>query len=140
MKIAVIDGQGGGIGKKLIEKIRKAASDRFEIIALGTNSLATSGMIKSGANMGATGENSIVVNANKVDVIMGPIAILISNSIMGEITPKIVDAIGNSEALKILIPVNKCNTKIPGMKNKSMNELLDDAIEELLAYNNTKEN
>lgn len=135
MKIAIIDGQGGGIGQKLIEKIRKSASNQFEIIALGTNSLATSGMIKAGANRGATGENPIVVNANKVDVIMGPIAILISNSIMGEITPKIVNAIGTSEALKILIPVNKCNTKIPGTKNKSMNELLEDAVGELLAYN-----
>ncbi|RBP44985.1 uncharacterized protein DUF3842 [Garciella nitratireducens] len=137
MKIAIIDGQGGGIGKRLIEKIRKATPDSLEIIALGTNSIATFGMMKAGASKGATGENSIVVQANKVDVIMGPIAILIANSIMGEITPKIAYAIGNSEALKILIPVNKCRTKIPGIQNKTMNQLLDDAIEELLIYYNT---
>lgn len=140
LKIAIIDGQGGGVGKRLIEKIRKATSNQFEIIALGTNSLATSGMIRSGANIGATGENPIVINADRVDVIMGPIAIVVANSIMGEITPKISCAIGNSTALKILIPLNKCNTQIPGTKDKNMNELLDYAVEELLSYYKTQRN
>lgn len=135
LKIAIIDGQGGGIGKRLIEKIRKI-NPPFELIALGTNSLATSGMIRSGANKGATGENPIVINSDNVDVIMGPMAIVIPNSIMGEITPKIAYAIGNSKALKILIPINKCNVEIAGTKNENMNDLLDYAVNELLEYYN----
>lgn len=136
LKVAVIDGLGGGIGKSLIEKIKRSAPDKFELIALGTNSLATSAMIKSGADMGATGENPIVVNSDKVDVIMGPLAIVIPNSIMGEITPKMAYAIGNSSVLKILIPINKCNIEIAGTENKNINELLDSAVNELLAHYN----
>lgn len=138
VKVAVIDGQGGGIGKTIIERIRKNGSERFEVIALGTNSLATSGMIRSGANVGATGENPIVVNADKVDVIMGPMAIVIPNSIMGEITPKMAYAVGNSEALKILIPLNRCNVEIPGTSGKTITELIDEAVNELLKYCNAK--
>lgn len=136
LKVAVIDGQGGGIGRNLIEKLRKAASDKFELIALGTNSLATSAMIKAGADVGATGENPIVVNSEKVDVIIGPLAIVIPNSIMGEITPKMAYSVGNSPALKILIPLNKCNVEIAGTENKNISELLDSAVNELLAYYN----
>lgn len=136
LKVAVIDGQGGGIGRNLMEKIRKVASGKFELIALGTNSLATSAMIRAGADVGATGENPIVINSEKVDVIMGPLAIVISNSIMGEITPKIAYAVGNSPALKILIPLNKCNVEIAGTENKNISELLDSAVNELLAYYN----
>ncbi len=136
LKVAVIDGLGGGIGKNLIEKINKVAPDKFELIALGTNSLATSAMIKAGADLGATGENPIVINSERVDVIMGPLAIVIPNSIMGEITPKMAYAIGNSPALKILIPINKCNVEIAGTENKNINELLDSAVNELLAHYN----
>lgn len=136
VKVAVIDGLGGGIGKNLIEKINKVAPDKFELIALGTNSLATSAMIKAGADLGATGENPIVINSERVDVIMGPLAIVIPNSIMGEITPKMAYAIGNSSGLKILIPINKCNVKIAGTENNNMNELLDSAVNELLAHYN----
>lgn len=138
LKIAIVDGQGGGIGRQLTERIKKAASGKFEIIALGTNSLATSGMIKSGADVGATGENPIIVNSDKVDVIMGPMAIIIPDSIMGEITPKIAYAISSSPALKILIPLNKCNVQVPGIKDIKFNELLDCAVDELLLYYNTK--
>lgn len=136
LKVAVIDGQGGGIGRNLMEKIKKSSPDKFELIALGTNSLATSAMIKAGADIGATGENPIVINSDKVDVIMGPLAIVIPNSIMGEITPRIAYAVGNSPALKILIPLNKCSVKIAGTENKNINELLDSAVNELLAYYN----
>lgn len=138
LKIAIIDGQGGGIGKQLIERIRKNSANKFEIVALGTNSLATSGMIKSGADVGATGENPIVINSDKVEVIMGPMAIVLPNSIMGEITPNMAYAIGNSPALKILIPLNRCNVEIPGIRNIKFNELLDCAVDELLLYYNTK--
>lgn len=136
LKVAIIDGQGGGIGRTLMEKVKKVASGKFELIALGTNSLATSAMIRAGADLGATGENPIVVNSGKVDVIMGPLAIVIPNSIMAEITPKMAYAVGNSPARKILIPLNKCNVEIAGTENKNISELIDSAVNELLAYYN----
>lgn len=139
LRVAIIDGQGGGIGKSIIERIKKLHPDKFEIIALGTNSMATTGMKRSGADIGATGENAILVNAPKMDAIMGPMAIVIPNSIMGEITPAMAQAIGNSPALKILIPLNRCNVEIPGTRDLNINELLDFSVDELLRhYNATK--
>lgn len=137
MKVAVIDAQGGGIGKRLIEKITEKNIKDLEIIALGTNSMATAAMLKSGANIGATGENAISTNTYKVQVIMGPLAIVIPNSIMGEITPRISYAVGNSPALKILIPINRCNTIIAGITTQKLNELIENAIGELLHYYET---
>ncbi len=137
LKIAVIDGQGGGIGSKLIEKLKEKKIDGLEIIALGTNSMATTSMLKAGADIGATGENAISVNASRVQVFMGPLAIVIPNSIMGEITPRISYAVGNSAALKILIPINRCNTIIAGTTDKKLNELLEKAVDELLHYYDT---
>ncbi len=134
LKLAVIDGQGGGIGKSLIERILKLDLNNIDIIALGTNALATAGMIKAGARTGATGENAIIVNAGKMDVIMGPIAIVIPNSIMGEITQGISLSVGNSEAMKILIPLNRCNVEIPGTTNYTVAELIDLAVDELRKY------
>jgi len=100
MRIAVIDGQGGGIGKAIVEKLRKELSEDVEIIALGTNALATSYMLKAGANEGATGENAIIVNVGKADVIMGTIGILAANSMLGELTPLLARAIAESPAKK----------------------------------------
>ncbi len=139
MKIAVIDGQGGGLGKSIIERMKKTNIVDIEIIALGTNSQATTGMIKAGAKTGATGENAIVVNSSKVDVIMGPIAVIIPNSIMGEITQSMALAVANSSAMKILIPLNRCNVEIPGTTQYNINELLDFAIEELMNVKNNLE-
>ncbi len=136
MKIAVIDGQGGGLGKSIIERIKKMNLVDMEIVALGTNSQATTGMIKAGAKVGATGENAIIVNSAKMDVIMGPIAVIIPNSIMGEITQSMALAVANSSALKILIPLNRCNVEIPGTTKYNINELLDFAVEELLTVKN----
>lgn len=130
-RVLVIDGQGGGIGKSLIEKITRAEIENIDIIAVGTNAMATGGMIKAGARVGATGENAIKVNAEKADVIMGPIAIVIPNSIMGEITKDMSLAIGESDAMKILVPLNRCNVEIPGTTRFSVNELLDFSVEEL---------
>ena len=130
-RVLVIDGQGGGIGKALIEKIKKAEIPQVDVIAVGTNAMATQGMIKAGARAGATGENAIKVNARKADVIMGPIAIVIPNSIMGEITQEMSFAVGESDALKILVPLNRCNVEIPGTTAYSVNELVDFSVEEL---------
>ena len=117
MNILVIDGMGGGIGKSVIEHIRSGAIDA-EITAVGTNSIATSIMLKAGANYGATGENAVVFNCTKANYIIGVIGILIANSMHGEISPGIVGAISASPAHKILIPYDKCSTTILGLDEK----------------------
>lgn len=131
MKIAVIDGQGGGIGKHIIEKLRANLRVDVEIIALGTNALATSLMLKAGANEGATGESAIVYNADKVDIIIGPIAIILAYSMLGELTPKMAEAIATSHARKILIPINKNNVEVVGVKIEPLPHLVDHIVEEL---------
>ena len=130
MKIAVIDGQGGGIGKTIVEKLRKELPEDMEIIALGTNALATSLMLKSGANEGATGENAIIVNAGKVDVIMGTVGILAANSMLGELTAPMARAIAESPAKKLLLPLNRCNIEIVGIdKSEPLPHLTDKAVQ-----------
>lgn len=135
MRIAVIDGQGGGIGKSLVEKLRKELPEDVEIIALGTNSLATSFMLKAGANEGATGENAIVFNAGKVDIIMGAIGIVAANSMLGELTPIMAKAIAEGSAKKILLPLNRCNIEIVGVdKSEPMPHLIDKAVQSVKEY------
>jgi hypothetical protein len=128
MRIAVIDGQGGGMGRTLVEKLRDEFRDSIEIIAIGTNSLATSAMMKAGANEGATGENAIVYNAARVDVIIGPIGIIAANSMLGELTPAMAAAIAESTAKKVLIPVSKCNISIAGIKNEPLQNYIEAAV------------
>lgn len=128
MKIAVIDGQGGGIGKVIIDKVRLSFGERVSIIALGTNSLATAAMLKAGANECATGENAIVVNVQKVDIIMGSIAIMVSDSLTGELTQAMANAITKSNAAKVLIPLNKCSIYIAGTINQPLPHYIDDSI------------
>lgn len=127
MRIAVIDGQGGGIGKTLIEKLRLELGDDMEILALGTNALATSLMLKAGANEGASGENAIVVNAPKVDLIIGSVAILAANSMLGELTPAMAKAIAESPAKKILIPLNRCGITIAGVSREPLPHYVNEA-------------
>ena len=130
MKIVIIDGQGGRLGKLLIEKI-KEDKPSLQLIAIGTNSIATSVMLKAGADMGATGENPVVVNAKNADVIIGPVGIIVANALMGEVTPKMALAVGESEAFKLLIPVNKCNNYILGTKNIGINDLVNETAGKL---------
>ncbi|MFZ5967226.1 MAG: DUF3842 family protein [Bacillota bacterium] len=129
MRIAVIDGQGGGIGKSIIEKIKASLKEEVEILALGTNALATAAMLRAGADEGATGENPILLNAPKVDLIMGPVGIIAANSMLGELTPVMAKAIAESPAKKILIPISKCNIQVAGTGNDSLPFYIEAAIE-----------
>lgn len=128
MKIAVIDGQGGGIGKNIVEKLIAELGNNIELLALGTNANATAAMLKAGANAGATGENAIVVNAPKVDIIIGCIGILAAGSTLGEITPKIATAVGMSSANKVLIPLGKCMIHVVGVVGKPLPYYIDNAV------------
>ena len=135
MKITIIDGQGGKIGKTIVEQLKKAHPQQ-ELYAIGTNSLATSAMLKAGADYGATGENPCIVNAADSDIIIGPVGIVIANALLGEITPAIATAVGASKAYKILIPMNKCNHHIVGCMDAGLGEhirLVCEKVDELLS-------
>ena len=130
MKITIIDGQGGRIGKSIIEQIKKK-HPKLELYAIGTNSIATSAMLKAGADHGATGDNAVMVNTADSDLIVGPIGIVFANALLGEITPAIAAAIGASKAFKILIPVNRCNHFVAGCKDAPMSDYIRIAIEKI---------
>lgn len=133
MEILIIDAQGGGIGKQLIIEINKNFKNA-NITAVGTNSVATTNMLKAGATNAATGENAVVVACRKADIIIGPVGIVIADSMYGEITPKMAVAVGQSLAKKLLIPMNHCNNIIVGVENKRMNEFISETIDELKSY------
>ena len=129
-QILIIDGQGGLLGKQLVEAIRKAVPDA-EITAVGTNSIATSSMLKAGAHQGATGENAVLVAVRHADIIAGPVGMVIADSLLGEITPAMAAAVGSSDAVKLLLPVNKCNNIVIGAGGKSTSELIGEAVERI---------
>ncbi|MDR0445843.1 MAG: DUF3842 family protein [Oscillospiraceae bacterium] len=128
MYIAVVDGQGGGLGRATVEKLRAELGAAAEIIALGTNAMAASVMIKAGADEGASGENAIVVNVPRVDYIVGSVAILAADSMLGEITAKMAAAIARSPAKKILLPLNRCGILVAGIKPIPLIQYIDDAV------------
>lgn len=130
MKILVIDGQGGGIGKQLVSSI-KATFPQHILVAVGTNSAATSTMLRAGADDAATGENAIIVNCRMADVIIGPIGIAIADSLSGEITPTMANAVGQSRAKRMLIPMNRCNTWVAGNNNQTIGSLIQNVLDEL---------
>ena len=130
MNLLVIDGQGGQLGSQIIKAIRTRYND-INIIAVGTNATATTSMIKAGANQGATGENPVIVASRKADVIIGPVGIVIADSLLGEITPKMSVAIGQSNATKILVPINKCENLVAGVPNLTTTALIDDTLNKL---------
>ena len=133
MKILIIDGQGGRMGGLLAEKIKKAAILGAEIYALGTNSAATTAMLKAGADYGATGENPVLVNCRDADYIIGPLGIMAADALLGEVTPAMATAVGQSRAMKILLPVNKCSQHVVGVTDYSMSELTEQALSYLLS-------
>ena len=128
MKIAVIDGLGGGLGSQIVEELKKSFSDRIEVMALGTNAQATSRMINSGADTGATGENAILINAQNVDVITGPLGIALPNAMMGEITPEMAEAVGGSDARKLLLGIKQPHVEVIGTGEKSISEMINDIV------------
>ena len=130
MKIVVIDGQGGRLGQLVVESIKKENIDA-PVYAIGTYSIATSGMLKAGANYGATGENPVIVACRDADVIIGPIGILAADSLLGEITPAMALAVGQSKAVKLLLPVNHCNNRVVGIRQLTMNDIVKEAVESL---------
>ena len=132
MKIVVIDGQGGKIGALLVGRL-KADAPGHEVYAIGTNSIATSAMMKAGADVGATGENPVIVNCRDADAIVGPIGIVVADSLVGEITPAMVVAVGQSGAQKVLLPVNRCNTYIVGSRDLPISDMIESAVKRVLS-------
>lgn len=130
MMIMVIDGQGGRMGKSIVEQLKKRFPED-EILAVGTNSIATAAMLKAGADMGATGENPAIVGSRKADIIVGPIGIVIADSLLGEITPRMAVAIGQSDAKKVLIPVNRCQHFLVGLRDLPLGDYVKLAAEEV---------
>ena len=127
MTILVIDGQGGNIGKQLVKLIKERVPSA-KVLAVGTNSIATSNMIKAGADNAATGENAVVVCSRQADIIAGPVGIVIADSLMGEVTAAMAAAVGASAAQKVLVPFNKCGTVIAGVGEQTASALIEDAV------------
>lgn len=130
MNILVIDAQGGGIGRQLITKLLEKLPEA-DIVAAGTNSMATNAMLKAGAKKAATGENAIRYCASQAEIITGPIGILVANAMLGEISPAIAESVGSSSAKKVLIPITHCNTIIAGTKALPVKDSIEDAVERI---------
>lgn len=137
-QICIIDGQGGGIGSATIKKLREHFEESIDIIALGTNAIATAQMLKAKANRGASGENAIIQTVQKMDMIIGPIGIIMANSMMGEVTPAIAAAIASSPAKKILIPLSQENIEIAGLTPQPLPHLIEELVQEHLQELRTK--
>lgn len=125
--IVVVDGQGGGVGKAIIEAIKKYDPECF-VLGIGTNTVATNNLKKGGANAIATGENAIIYNCERANIIIGPIGISFANSMYGEISPAMAKAINESDAMKYLLPISKCRAPIVGVESKTLNEYIQDLI------------
>ena len=137
MNILVIDGQGGQLGGQIIKSLH-GNFEGLNIIAVGTNATATATMLKSGANQAATGENPVIVACRKADVIIGPIGIVIADALLGEVTPQMAVAVGQADAVRILLPINKCDNLVAGVSDITMTSIIDDVIRKMkILQNNT---
>ena len=135
--IAVIDGQGGGVGSIIIKRLREVFSEDLEIIGLGTNAMATGAMLKAGANRGASGENAIVQTVKNMDIVVGTLSIVIAHSMMGEVTPRMAEAIASSPALKCLLPLKIQELEIVGASKEPLPHLVEQLvkrIQEIVAH------
>lgn len=125
-----MDGQGGGVGKSLVEELRGAYPDA-ELIAVGTNAAATANMMRGGTALGATGENAVVYNSSRADVILGPIGIVMANAMLGEITPRMAEAVASSGARILLIPMSRCNAAVMGVESRKLSDYVKEAVEKI---------
>lgn len=132
MKITIIDGQGGRIGRTVIEQLKKK-HEHLELYAIGTNSAATAAMLRAGADRGATGENAVVAGCRRADIIAGPLGLVIADALLGEITPAMALAVGQSRAKRILIPVNHCDNIVVGVADLNLGGLIQEAVERICA-------
>ena len=130
MNVLIIDGKGGQLGSQIIKAVISRYPD-IDLTAVGTNAAATTAMVKAGAKKAATGENPIIVACRKADVIIGPIGIVIADALLGEITPDAAKAVGQSDAVRILIPINKCENLVAGVTNLTLTSLIEDALAKL---------
>lgn len=130
MNILVIDGQGGQLGSQLIKAIQKQFQ-KATIVAVGTNAIATAAMLKAGAHQASTGENPVLVACRKADVIIGPIGIVIADALFGEVTPKMAVAVGQADAARILLPVNRCDNLVAGVPDLNLTVLIEDVMVKL---------
>ncbi len=128
MKIGILDGQGGGIGSAIIKRLREEFGEKMEVVALGTNSIATAQMMKARANKGATGENAIIQTAPRMDILIGPIGIVLAQAMMGEVTPAIAQAVASSPGLKLLVPLSQENIELVGLAPEPLPHLVDKII------------
>lgn len=133
MKVLVIDGQGGGMGRQLVETLKKARPDQ-QILCVGTNAMATAAMIRAGADGGATGENAVIVNCRDAGLILGPVGIVLADALLGEITPAMAAAVGRSPAVKILLPAANCRVRVAGAENLPMRQAVDDAVAQAVQF------
>lgn len=127
-RICVIDGQGGGIGSAVIKKLKETFEESIEIVALGTNAVATSQMLKAKANKGASGENAVVQTVKTADIVICPIGILMPHAMMGEVTPRIAEAVAGCSAKKLIIPLSQENIHIAGLSSEPLPHLIDELI------------
>lgn len=132
MMIMVMDGQGGGVGRSLIEEIHLQCPDA-ELVAVGTNAAATANMMKGGPAAGATGENAVIYNSRRADVIVGPIGIVMANAMLGEITPKMAEAVGASDARIFLIPMSRCSAQVMGVESRKLGDYIKEAVDKIIA-------
>lgn len=133
MKVLIIDGQGGGLGRQLVAAVKERFPE-IEVLAVGANSTATGAMLRAGADQAATGENAVLVASRRADVIMGPIGIVIADAMLGEITPVMAAAAGQSEAKRILLPVGQCDNIIAGVRDMPMAKMVQEAVELLAGW------
>ena len=132
VKIVIIDGQGGSMGRAIVEQLKKRLPKQ-ELVAIGTNSIATAAMLKAGADRGASGENPVIVNAADADLIIGPIGLLAANALLGEVTPAMAAAVGSARAMKLLIPAGRCNIRVAGVAELPLGEYVRRAAEDVCA-------
>ena len=130
MKIVIVDGQGGKLGKLLVEQL-KLACPQVQLYAIGTNSIATATMLKAGADFGATGENPVIRAVMDADIVLGPMGIVVAHAILGEVTPKMAEAVGGCSAKKLLIPMNSCGVSVAGVQEFSLSGYVSQIVEQV---------